>query len=586
MGRFLLWVEGVDFDATLYDTTDLSCIRGSGLALLYAPRRLQVLLKGVDGVSSVNRLFAGASLAALTFDAEPAVARNALAHLRAALAHEGADWRGINKILRTMSGHDPDAVTWKGALPLAHLRVLVAMAPVGPDAAGGVDASINAAIRAARADLRAQQWQGLGPPFTGAKGDAVRPDKARFGGILPATRPVPVPSDWADREFAEKGENLAWMSASVAARRTFGRHMRQYFYRTELNDPALGARFVNSVDDIPGDLPDTDPIKDTLRNKLAVIYIDGNGFTDIRGRITPNDGLHPLTIFANGLRERQRQQFLKPMLQFLIDQSDGGHAARVAREIADHDLADDRPIRLKALRFETLMWGGDEMAFALPAWLALWWAQAFFTTWAHGWTVQGQPLTHGMGMVICDRRTPLRQARAMAENLADAAKQARGAAGERIDALQIEVFESADLPDGGHGLHGYRAALYPGLDQTAHGSAFTLTVPELVALPGLMKLVREEETGLPRSQLHRKLRELKTGAGMAAADTVITLFADYLSKAGRGREAALAAIDDWGGTRPAGLKLALLAQYWDYIDPFGDGWPDPPAVPAQAGVPA
>ncbi|MBP7339267.1 hypothetical protein [Niveispirillum sp.] len=584
MGRFLLWVEGVDFAATLFDTTDLSCIRGSGLALLYAPKRVQVLLRACSGISSVNLLFAGASLAALTFDAEPAAARNALAHLRTTLAREGADWARIREILGPMSGCDPDVVAWQGALPLAHLRALMAMALVAPDAAG--DDGITAAIRAARADLRAQQWQGLGPPLTAVDDDAVRPDKPRFGGILPAVRPVPVPLDWADREFAEKGENLAWMSPSVAARRTFGRHMRQYFYRTELNDPELGARFVNSVDDIPGDLPDTDRIKDTLRNKLAVIYIDGNGFTKIREHVTREGNEHPLTVFANRLSGQQRQQFLKPMLTFLIGQSRGENASRVVREIADHDLANDRPVRHPALRFETLMWGGDEMAFALPAWLALWWVQAFFTQWAHGWTVQKHRLTHGLGMVICDRRTPLRQARAMAESLADAAKEARGAMGERIDALQIEIFESADLPDGGPGLEGHRASLYPGLDLTAHGGAFTLTVPELTALPALMKMVRDEETGLPRSQLHKQLRKLKTGAGMAAADTVVTLFDDYLSKAGRGREQALAAIDAWGGTRPAGLKLALLAQYWDYVDPFGDGWPDPPDAPADAGVPA
>lgn len=578
MGRYLLWVEGVDFGAALYDTTDLSCIRGSGLALLYASKRVQVLLQACSGIASVDPLFGGASLAAMTFDADPALARNAVAFLRTALASEGADWISIHKILDRMSGYDPDAVTWEGALPLAHLRVLVAMAPVVPDAAGGD--GIDAAIRAARADLRARQWQGLGPPFTGAHGDAVRPDKARFGGILPAVRPVPVPRDWADREFAEKGESRAWMSASVAARRTFGRHMRQYFYSTELDDAALAARFVNSVDDIPGDLPDTDPIKDTLRSKLAVIYIDGNGFTDIRAQITREGELHPLTVFANQVRSQQRQRFLRPMLEFLIDQSRGDHASRVARDIDDHELADDRPTRYQALRFETLMWGGDEMAFSLPGWLALWWARAFFTQWADGWTVQDHPLTHGMGIVICDRRTPLRQARAMAESLADAAKQARGAAGERIDAVQIEIFESADLPDGGHGLHGHRAALYPGLDMEGHTGAFTLTVPELAALPELIKMLRDEERGLPRSQLYKRLRELKTGAGMAATDRVVTLFADYLSKAGKGRDKALAAIDAWGGTRPAGLKLALLAQYWDYVDPFGGGWPDPPNADA------
>lgn len=567
MPDFLLWVEGVDFNTTVFDTTDLSCIRGASLALLFAPYRIKHLVEEYFTQAAVEEIFTGASLAAFRFASDETVARQKIEEIRACLKQEGKCWEKLKSILVTFEGYDPDILKKQGALPLAHLRILLAYTEITADENG-----IDKAIDRARADIRAQQLQSLGAPFTHLAVRAERPDKARFGNILPATQKYPVPTDLQD---AGLEHNRAWMSPSVAARRTFGRLMRQYFYRAELKDAEYEADFVNTVDHIAGGLPESSTIKEAVHNKMAVIHIDGNQFTKIRQRTRPETaGKHRLTTFAQKLRKQQQEKFLRPMIGWLTEQKETEREkGRVTRIINDHDLLEDKDQKVEAFRFETLLWGGDEMVFVMPSWIALWWAQMFFDQWAKDWTmpVDGEgateTLTHAMGIVICDRRTPLRQARAMAEALCNAAK-----GGRATDALQIEVFESVDLPDSAAGLEGYRNLRY-----TAHkeeeASHFTLTPPDLQTLPTLIKTLEDEETGLPKSQVYRHLHSLRDRNELFHTKTIESVFEPYLAGAGKGREGAIKTLADWGGDRPAGLTLALLTHYWDYVDPFGDGWP-------------
>lgn len=573
MAEYLLWVEGVDLNTTVFDTTDLSCIRGASLALLYAPYRVKALLK--EYFEEPTEIFTGASLAAFKFTADETAVHKNIELIRKKLTCEGADWEDLKSIWVTEKGFNKHILRKEGALPLAHIRILLAYSKIAADKDG-----VDKAIVHARADVRAQQLQSLGAPFTQSVTDAIRPDKARFGNILPATRDVPVPADLADEVI----NSTALMSDSVAARRTFGRLMRQYFYRAELDfyraelgKESYTADFVNTVDHIAGGLPGSETIKESVHHKMAVVHIDGNQFTKIRQEIRQPQDKHPLTIFAERLRHQQRGEFLTPMLDWLKNQKACSPGKdRITRIIRDHDLREVREKEVTAYRFETLLWGGDEMAFVMPSWIALWWARAFFDQWAKGWTVPGasQTLTHAMGVVICDRRTPLRQARAMAEALCNAAKRRTSATDDTaVDAVQIEVFESVDLPDSAPGLEDYRRARYATPD-TESAAFFTLTPAELLELPHLMEKLECEEAGLPRSQVYRKLHELRDKGGLFQPKTVGGLFEEYLAGAGKGREAAVQAVTDWGGNRPAGLTLALLTQYWDYVDPFGDGWPD------------
>jgi len=77
----------------------------------------------------------------------------------------------------------------------------------------------------------------------------------------------------------------------------------------------------------------------------------------------------------------------------------------------------------KTLRFETLLWGGDEAKLVLPAWkvpdlLKLLLEDMNDPEWKFGSTV----LTNGIGILVCHAKTPIARALSLAEEIVVDAK--------------------------------------------------------------------------------------------------------------------------------------------------------------------
>lgn len=574
MHKYIMRVEGVNFSATMLDTQDLSCIRGASLALLHAPERIETELRQ-PGISELKRAFSGASQAVFSFRAEEKSANAALAAVRAMLACEGAD---------------PHVVASGKALPLAYLSFVVALVAVD-DKAADSDAALADALAAAHARNRADQYRALTvrlPPFTEG---AREPDA--LGRILPADgatiwRPqdrhsVTLLSGETEEENPSRQRAGAEIpvSRSVAARRAYGRRMRQEFYRTELNDHTKpddkllenyfdNWRFTDSIETICEEAPSSLP--ESIRNKIAVLYFDGNKFGTIVKKLSRRTGhLPPATLekFSSSL-QGLRRKLLYDILECF-------------RSSAMHPFAwvglNDQ--KHPALRFETLRWGGDEVIWVAPAWLAFWLVEAFFA-FSADWTYEGHALTHGGGVAICDRKTPIRQAIAVAETLADLAKQTT-VADKPVNVVQIEVFESADLPQGGE-LDRYRAALYPGIAS----EAFTLPGDTFSTIIDRFEGDCIHDEGLPRSQLYRLLEQAKEWNAFrdSGGDEKLQVeLKNYLKNAGRrlGNPEELD-FNFWGNAPqgwpiahpPLAFRLALAARWWDYAAPFASV-PNPPA---------
>ena len=87
-------------------------------------------------------------------------------------------------------------------------------------------------------------------------------------------------------------------------------------------------------------------------------------------------------------------------------------------------------------RIETLMWGGDELIWAVPAWCALDAVQFFFDQSAD-WRdpIRNKRLTHAIGMVLCSHNAPIRGIVQLARELADHAKDQLSTLAERFPNL-------------------------------------------------------------------------------------------------------------------------------------------------------
>ena len=517
MAEYVMRVEGVNFATTMLDTQDLSCIRGASLALLHAIRRVEWLLTQQDGLSRCRKIHDGASQAAFRFQAEDKAALQAAARVHEALETEGDDPDSHRKVLRLAEGAE-DRGEWQGAIPLAHLSFVVDLVK----ADNSEPAAIDVALALAEARNRARQFQSLTVrvPKMDKENLAIWPDE--LSRVLPAVSEIMMPPDSVtplpeerDPDPDDKAMKTR-MSRSVAARRHYGRHMRQFFYQSELGRSFKDIRFTDSIESMceqpPKDIPES------IRNKMAVLHFDGNGFTKIRNYIADHKGkAAALESFSQQLGEYRRELLGKVMDRLIKLQGDGD------KETMKRGWVDVARAAGRALRFETLEWAGDDVLWVAPSWLAFWLAEAFFTL-SRSWTVDGYPypLTHAAGIVLCDRKTPIRQARAMAEYLGKRAKKTMEWP-NLFNVLQVEVFESADLPEGGADSH--RRALYPGLTDTEvkdemMAATFTLPAGRLSALIDLFEEPFQETPAqeptkgllrrLPRSQIYPLLRRSVT----------------------------------------------------------------------------
>lgn len=487
MGSFLLRVEGVNFDATVYETDDISTIRGASLALLRLGDHVLDALTALPGVQNPELVFNGASQAVLT--GETSLSADALRQ----------------QVADRLAGVDSP--------PFSALTTVVDVVEVdGKDMA---EATRQAEARNASRQFR--QWTIEPQPFF---------KEAQHADSRDRVRPVRAEKKTND-QLAKTNDQKEKINDQRKKKKEFGREARQTFYKQELQELLPSGTGVTFTDDLQDMIANAPPdVPETVRSKIAVFYADGNDF----GKHRKGD----LTAFSEDLKQKRRALLAK-----IIQWYDTNRADAAFTNNGD-------------FRLETLLWGGDEMLFVLPAWLAWKFVQQVADE-IKGWSFQGKPLTHAMGLVIANVKTPIRQLRAIAQWSADSAKDADL---RDRNTVTIEVFESLSPPERIEDFHAMREQRY--------GKDEQMPLPRWLALP--VDALAAETAGLPRSQLYKTLR--KTGGrllGEDATKAVTASFKEYQQRTGYSLPATLLpAVDD---SRPLPLTLAMLADLWDYLPP-------------------
>jgi hypothetical protein len=324
--------------------------------------------------------------------------------------------------------------------------------------------------------------------------------------MRPGTQPGHIPEKPAEK-----------VSGSVNVRRKYGREQKSAFYKkiADRHPPKTAAKrclnFCTEFSEIAGSPP---PGCGHLSGKIAVIYLDGNSFGK---RIRACAGTAEAYREVSASIAKDRETMLTGLLERMESDPPGWKNGDMGR-------------------LETLIWGGDEILWVVPAWKG-WETLRYFYEQARAWKIPGDkdttPLTHSAGLVFAHVKAPIQRLESLARQLAEKAKTASKRA---ADAFACEALESFDHT--GVSLESYYARRYPHWRQQRPDTAqtgwlgfehLTLHGPQMAAIQDEMR--RLEMSGqFPHRRLHMNVRKVLDSASAAAAAEAVKDEAGNLGK--------------------------------------------------------
>lgn len=337
--------------------------------------------------------------------------------------------------------------------------------------------------------------------------------------------------DWICPASAKKKQKDQQVSRSVSVRRNFGVYQKNHFYADEMKkyfNEAYEDKFVNDLEALT-----YDESKGNLHHKMAVIYLDGNGFGKIQ---TENCGDETAQQEFDHTLKKYRAEALKSVLDLM----DGDVGYKTASG---------------SLRLETLLWGGDEIIWVVPAWKGWELLERFYEVSAL-WRFEDDQLSHAGGLVFCHHNAPIHRITHLCKKLAEAVKEENRSEngnphGNFFQYLTLESYDHI-----GRDLHSFRNIQCP--------------VPWKKSLDGqkmsdLRHVFAEFKDEFPKNKVftgvHAALKDAGSGGATDFYDRFTLRLNQVVSK--HVTEEIAAKFDDYFGNAP-GLWLHI-AELWDYI---------------------
>ncbi|MCB1021295.1 MAG: hypothetical protein KDC27_15290, partial [Acidobacteria bacterium] len=205
---------------------------------------------------------------------------------------------------------------------------------------------------------------------------------------------------------------------------------RQSFYRAIANYELGELQLAEDFNDLTADPPKS--VSQKLAGKMAVISLDGNKFGE-RAR-KAGESADGLRKWDEEIREKREE-----LLQSLLDEIRDDVSWLQSKDLEDGGKKGSR------LRFEVLVWGGDDSLLVVPAWKGWWTLQRIYELTKDWKAADGKDLTHSAGLVFCGAKAPIYRVKTLAENLCTFAKgQSQKHDRERGDVFAYQVLESFD----------------------------------------------------------------------------------------------------------------------------------------------
>ena len=548
MTEHLLRIEAVNLAHVTDDTDQISVIRGGGLAALEGARIALTPLAPLHSSDAEVRVTAGLWQRILNWLRGPRGVPPSLpgaadsACLQVERISLGASV-GLYRLVPTdpSTSESPAMLRERIAAHLSrdfpHHTFVVDVEPMEGEA-GFPDAHQRVIARNRWRQLAQPTlaWPQPATPGSGAMGPcreddlrpAVTPSQGRSPGLLEGT------------------------SASVQWRFEKGRLEKRGFLSRESGIDDLD--YSHSFEDLARGHHDR-----RLDNKLAVLYFDGNGFGGIQSQCKTPAALHDFDQYMRA----QRKALLARLLADL-------------RQAPDARVLPREPSAPETLRFELLLWGGDELQFVVPAWLGLHALSLFYESSAHWrWPADAgaSQLTHAGAIVFCHYKTPIGRITRLARELAEGVKDSPGGRGcNRFDYL---VLESIDFP--AEPVERYRRGRFAPLTSTHPWRPLDLPAPPITLRQAAHALARIRDAGrLPRGKIHDAAQGFVTrgddpialGKAVAALEQTLDRSAEAHTET-RQAQADLTRLREtrdalFPGQEPAWAWLHL-AGLWDYL---------------------
>ena len=348
--EWYLRIEAVNLDHSVFDTYDISTIRGGSFILLEVVNTLD------QKVPALRKEVTGASVGLFRFTCQDEEEKNKVL-------------LDVEKELKEQSG--------KFATFICAIRPLSAAEVV------------NESIERLTAECRLQQYKTLS--FVLPKASQAM-NECPMNGVLPADASI------------KRSDGDVAVSAAVQGRFYRGCDLRNNLYKKLLGKTGTtNAKFTNDLETLAGKTEDG-----VTQDKIALIHLDGNSFGTIKADHCKT--LIDLKDFNDVIQNTIQEPALGRLLSLATRPENNGFRTKD-----------------KKVRIETLMWGGDEIEWIVPA-SQLWDTLQIFFEVASSTQFKGIALTYSAGVVVCRHTVPILQIRRYAEQLCGIAKGASKAA--------------------------------------------------------------------------------------------------------------------------------------------------------------
>jgi hypothetical protein len=551
MQVYWLLVEAQNYFAAVGDTQDLSTMRGGSAAMRLGIRAIDENLRKSPGLT-VENATVGGSFGIWRLEGVEQAARSALAAARRTLRTEAYRHSAFSVVLTLGKPGE--------AFSSARARLK------------------SVATRQRHSEARTAYPDAETMPFVAVcPVDFVRP--------VPQTGTMQRHPDgeYAVSRSVDERRRLGMRSKQSVLEQVTGRVAKSPRIAAILSGVAKSERpFALQIASISEPEAPDGTMRPNLKDKVAVIHLDGNGFGKIQdATLAANDTLEGQHKFDGDLQVALGT-LIVAVLETVVE--GGGIGAPALEELQVRAYLDkSKPPVTDVVRFETLLWGGDEIMFIVPARLGWRVAETIakvVETLAIGVdTVNGETkssrLHFAVGMVFCHHDAPIARIKTLADDLAAIAKRkASGADGSEINGRDNTRFvpvimESFDHSGGNtNDLMIKRAPARLLRDERIAGSYMTLSASELGAIRTAAEALRgtDKKPGpLSRGRLRLLARLVQNGGrfGTKNARDIIE------ESAGIAQEAnVLHVMKVLDGELWTGRFWRLLEEYWDYLLPL------------------